>query len=387
VLEIKPPQEDDRPAMARVVGLAFNYQANADNIKLKGKLCAFDGGTLVGTAGAHALGQWFGGRAVPCAGVAAVAVLPEHRGRGAASRLLVQLLHQERAQGRVVSTLYPANAPLYRKLGYEFAGLRPQMVVPVADLPPGPTEGLREMRDEDVPALEECFSRFAAGHNGPVMATEPGFFTDNALAHSGEGAHQRTVLVDGADGPQGYASYFTDQQNFGGYRLTCKHLVALGADGLRALLAYFRRFENSARTFAWYGPSGSPSMSLALGTNGFALESSAIRWMARLLDVPAALEARGYPPVDGEVTIEVDDPVMPGNRGPWLVRADGGRVRVTPGGGGAKALSVNALSALYTGYATPSDLVLTGNMEAGDQRGPFLTALFAGASPWMPDFF
>jgi predicted acetyltransferase len=117
------------------------------------------------------------------------------------------------------------------------------------------------------------------------------------------------------------------------------------------------------------------------------MEHSSVRWMGRVLDVPAALEARGYAPVDGEATIEVDDPALPGNRGPWRVRAEGGRVSVAPGSGGTKPMSINAFSALYTGYATPTDLVLAGALDADDQRRPFLGALFAGTAPWMPDFF
>ncbi len=85
---------------------------------------------VVGTSQAIAFDQWFGGSRVPCAGVASVAVLPEYRGRGVAGALMTQLLQHRRGQGDAVSTLYPANAQLYRRLGYEFAGLRPEFRAP-----------------------------------------------------------------------------------------------------------------------------------------------------------------------------------------------------------------------------------------------------------------
>ena len=45
-------------------------------------LGAFDGDRLVGSALFHDMRQWWYGRAVPMAGVAAVMIAPEDRGRG-----------------------------------------------------------------------------------------------------------------------------------------------------------------------------------------------------------------------------------------------------------------------------------------------------------------
>ncbi len=46
----------------------------------------------------------------PCAGVAAVAVPPEYRGRDDARALVSELLARERRDAVAVSVLYPANA-------------------------------------------------------------------------------------------------------------------------------------------------------------------------------------------------------------------------------------------------------------------------------------
>ena len=290
-----------------------------------------------------------------------------------------------------VSALYPANAQLYRQLGYEYAGLHPGFRAPIRDVPPARGE-VAEMAGPGLDGVIACFSRFAAGHNGPVQATDPARWASDILAHPGEGTHQRTVAVHGPDGDiDAYASYFLENAGGDGYRVTCKHLVAMTEPALRSLLGYFRRFENAARELAWFGPPTGGPVGLALSTNAFALQPTLNRWMGRILDVPRALEGRGYLDVSGELVFELSDPLFPDNAGPWLVRAAGGQVTVTPAPATAPApwppVPVGLFSALYTGFATVDDLVLLGALGAADDRLDLLSALFSGPAPWMPDFF
>jgi predicted acetyltransferase len=393
VLEIRPPAETDRAAIAAVGALAFNMEARADRVAFdsRRRLCSYDGDRVVAGAYSIPFGQWLGGKQVPCAGIAAVVVLPEYRGRGAARALVGELLAQERDDGKAVSALYPANAALYRHLGYEYAGLHPGFRAPVADIPPARAE-VAEMGSADVDGVIACFSRFAAAHNGPVQPKDRARWETDVLAHPGEGSHQRTVVVAGGPGEiAGYASYFLESTGGNGYRVACKHLVAVTAPALTALLGYFRRFENAAAEIAWFGPPSGGPAGLALATSTFALQPTLNRWMGRILDVPRALEGRGYPDVSGELVVELSDPLFPDNAGPWLVRAAGGQVTVTPSAHPAPAkarpLPIGLFSALYTGFATVGDLVLRGALDQTDPRLPLLSALFNGPVPWMPDFF
>jgi predicted acetyltransferase len=210
----------------------------------------------------------------------------------------------------------------------------------------------------------------------------------------------RAVVVPNGAGLAGYASYYLEPWGPGGlgqdsYKAVCNHLVFDDARALRALLGYFRGFENAARDLAWYGPPSTSPMGLAIGSNGFSVKPDLTRWMTRVLDVPLALRSRGFPPVSGEAVLEIDDNLFPENAGPWLVHADAGRVSVEPAGdanaaqphGPTKPLPIGLFSALYTGFATPGDLVVMGALDDDDERFAFLSALFAGPVPWMPDFF
>ncbi|MGA3220741.1 MAG: GNAT family N-acetyltransferase [Acidimicrobiales bacterium] len=110
MLEIRPPTEADRAGIAAVGALAFNMEARTEGVNFdsRRRLCSYDGERVVAIAHSIAFGQWLGGQQVPCAGIGAVAVLPEYRGQGAARALVSELLAEERGNGMAVSALYPA---------------------------------------------------------------------------------------------------------------------------------------------------------------------------------------------------------------------------------------------------------------------------------------
>ncbi|HTV10752.1 MAG TPA: GNAT family N-acetyltransferase [Acidimicrobiales bacterium] len=388
MLEIRPPEASDRDAVAAIDSFSFNGRTRPEAVPLEGALCCFDGGRAVASATALPFEQWFGGCRARCAGVASVAVLPEYRGRGLAGRLVRQLLEERRRGGDAVSVLYPANAALYRQLGYEYAGLMPEFRMPVADLPAARGE-VSEMTDADLPDIMACFARFAAQHNGPVQSGDHARWREHVLAHVGEGAHQRTVLVRGEGGVEGYASYFLGSWEGHGYPLICKHLVALAPACLRALLGHLRHFENSANSVSWRGAPSTAPVGIAARASAFSVVPEVRRWMLRVLDVGAALSSRGYGQTAGEVVIEVEDNLFPGNSGPWLLQVERGEGRATVSAARppVKPLPIGYFSALFTGFATPWDLVLLGALDEDDPRLALLSALFGGPTPWMPDFF
>ena len=387
VLEIREPAEVDRAGIARVASLSFNSNVNEDDVVLSGSLCAFDRGRAVAVARSIPFGQWFGGARLACAGIAGVAVLPEYRGHGVARDLMYQLLIREGARGVAVSSLYPSNAALYRQLGYEYAGLRPRFHVSVAELPAARGH-VREMADGEVAEVMDCFSRFASGHNGPVDVREPSYWATRVLAQRAELATHGPSWCPGTSGLAGYASYYLEDRTGDHYRLVCKHLVALNATALSSLLGYFRRFQNSAKDLAWSGPPTMGAVGLSLQSNGYSVAAALSRWMMRIVDVQQAVEARGYPDVDGEAVVAVDDPLFPANTGPWTLRAARGKVKVSRATqASAKPVPIGLLSALYSGFATVNDLVLLGGLTEDDSGLGLLSALFAGPVPWMPDAF
>ena len=182
------------------------------------------------------------------------------------------------------------------------------------------------MSADGLGALADCFSTFRSAHNGPVENRDPAFWVDRALAHEGEGTYQRTAVVTDNGGITGYASYFLEERTRRTpTRLVCKHLVATSTAALSCLIRYFRRFENAAKDLVWYRAGERRATGLALQSNGFAVSPVLDRGgCCGCWTCPRALEARGYPDVEGETVLEDPRPAVPGELDgwPWQGRCD-----------------------------------------------------------------
>jgi predicted acetyltransferase len=390
MIEFRPPAEDDRDAVMRLAQLAFpvptaHLEDRVRHLRLERYVGAYERGRLIATAQAHPLQQWFGGQPVPCAGIASVTAAPERRGMGIVSELMREVLRRERDRGAMVSCLFPATAPVYRRLGYEYAGTYTEYTAKLRSLPPSKAGLVEAFEGEDHEPLRECFRRFAAAHNALVDGEAPDWWPSRILRRVGPDTVAHAVTVAGESGVEGYAA-FTREDVEHGFALSCTHLVATTRAALEALYGYFRRFQGIGRELRWQGPPADPAVFLF--TEQSVETAFTFRFMLRLLDVQGALEARGYPDVEGTATITVADDLFEENDATFELTAGGGKVRAEVVDRQSRTrLSIGMLSALYSGYAAPIELVRLGVLDADDPAMPVLTLLFAGPSPWMPDFF
>jgi predicted acetyltransferase len=394
-VEFRAPVEDDREHMLDVMQAAFGMQPGwrqrmGPNLRIELYLCAYDDGRVVATSLSHPLQQFFGGREVPCAGIAAVAAMPDMRGKGTGGALVAELLRQRRDAGDLISTLYPATVAVYRKLGYEIAGQFTELSAPLRTLPRTGGEGIRLETRRDANRLDDmraCFRAWAAGHNGPVWFQDDFWWRARVLRLSEPDAVPHVVLAHGDNGLEGYACYQRGPREGFGIDPSCTHLVARTRRAAAALFGYFGGYHSVGDKLSWHGPPNEP-LALLLAESRSVERTFQFPWMSRLLDVPGALEARGYPEIDGECVIAVDDPLFPENAGPFRIEANAGKVAVSPVEGEAGSpIPVGLLTALFTGHLSPADLVRLGAAAPDHPALPLLGRLFAGPPPWSPDFF
>jgi predicted acetyltransferase len=161
-----------------------------------------------------------------------------------------------------------------------------------------------------------------------------------------------------------------------------------GADA--ALFALFAGYASTNGMVTWSGPDPDPAALYAL-SDRFARLVERWHWMLRLVDLPAALQARPWPSgVAGRVAFRVEDPVCPWNTGAWRLELAGGEGRVEPAlpSDQAATADIRGLASLFTGFAGPDDLVRARLLAGFDADAvDLLRAAFASPRPWTAEFY
>lgn len=343
-------------------------------------------------AAARVLGleQWFGGRAVPLGGYSPVAAAPEFRGRGWGRAVTVAQFAAMRARGEVVAGLYPAALSLYRAVGFEAAGSYVHRRFPARDLasmaPSRPVE-VRRGSPEDLPAVRRCHERSGPGRDGTIR--RPQHWWDQRLPPDLAGV--ALYVIDEPDAPGEVRGYAATRQGPGrrpyDYSVTAIEVLADDPDDVRALWRLVASAYAQAPDLHVIGPAEDDLFLLADHTDPEVVRNE-IRWMLRLVDLPAAVAARGWPAgVAGTVHLQVRDEHAPWNDGRWVLEVADGAACATPGGDGAVEASIGGLSCWWSGYAAASRLVRTGHLRGPVAEVATLDRLLPAAPPVLVDFY
>jgi predicted acetyltransferase len=337
---------------------------------------AFTGGALAATAHVHGLASWFGGRPVATAGIANVAVRPEERGTGLLAPLFAAVAADAHERGEAVSTLFPTAPGIYRRLGYELVGELVDVEVPVAALsriPPGPGVVLLRAGADDREAARAVYDRWAAAQDGTLTrrTAARGFLDDH---------HALTLaVVDGA--VAGYAAWAGRE----GYRadrsaVEVRELVAVSAPAAVALWRLLGGFGSAAATVR-LRTSGADTARLVLPAAAW---RPVAQWPygLRVLDVAAALTARGVNPLDATLPFTV---------------AGVGAFRLVAAGGAAHCARVdradgpvftgNGLALAYAGVQSCANLRFAGLLTGPDADDARWDALLGGRPFHIRDYF
>ena len=325
--------------------------------------------------------QYFGGRRIAMTGVHAVAIAPEQRGSGVGRALLEESVRElARPGGPPIACLYPATQPIYRAVGFEQAGSYTQYRVPIAALPLGRHEPPVERLPSDTAAVAQqlgpIYARFARRQNGFVDRSE-WFWRRQVDPLNGESRAVYAVREQGAI--TGYTTLRRRWQVAGhnsmGHDVLCREMVAETPAALRRLLTLIADDRSLGQHLLITGPPNSVDAMLLVEQS--ATVDMQLRWMVRILDAAAALEARGYPPgLAATVGFEIEDDLVEGNRGRLSLEVSGGRGRATRGAASDRSISldVRALAALFTGYLPAEELARAGLAAGADDALAAATA-------------
>ena len=171
------------------------------------------------------------------------------------------------------------------------------------------------------------------------------------------------------------------------YSLGCRDLVWHDAETARTLLGFAASHRALATDLTWTGPVEDP-VTFFLDEQDASAQWSML-WMARLIHVRNALEARGYPPgVEASVEFSVEDAVLATNSRAYRLQVSRGQARVESIDRARMKVDVGGLAAMYTSWLPAREAVRCGHLiDAGKQEVEILEAIFAGAKPWLADQF
>jgi predicted acetyltransferase len=338
---------------------------------------------LIGGLATLDMGQWWGGERVQMTGIAAVGIAPEYRGSGAAIALVEHTLKELYARGIPLSALYPAVQALYRKVGYEQGGSWCNWEVSTKSIQlreqPLPLQAISPLNHQVFHELYQQQARLTPGY----LDRHPAIW--ERLIQPDEKETFYAYFIGTKEKPQGYI-LFSQHSAEDGSILRIKDWVILTSAAAQTFWSFFASHRSQIDHVQWRS-SVNDSLTLLLPEQTAKLRYT-IRWMLRVVDVVKALEMRGYPSrIQAELHLDIQDNLLDANNGKFILSVANGRGEVTKGGKGELQLDIRELAPLYTSLFTPYNLQIAGKLHGTETAISAATQIFAGASPWMADFF
>ena len=342
---------------------------------------AFHGNLLVAQAINREFHSWFGGAAIPTAGIAFVGVTAEYRGRAIVRPLLDAVLASAVDRGATVSALFPTAPRIYRGLGYERISDLIVASVPtsVLTVPPVSSTSTRRATVDDLVAIRKVYEAWAREQNGPLTRTSPslgGIDAEGLASFSGV-----TLAIDGTGKVTGYCAWNRGEGYGDEAVIEVVDLIGRDADAYRALLGMLGSFAGVAPTTT-IRTSGDDAVRLLLPTSHWKVTSST-PYMLRLLQVDAALSGRGYPrAITAELPFSVE-----GRRHVLSLVSGTGRCAAADHGG-TRELTPQGLASLYAGAQSCANLRSTSQLSGGGVADDETwDAVFGGRQVHIRDYF
>jgi predicted acetyltransferase len=356
---------------------------------------AWDGGAIVGGAGAFDFRMSVPGGEVPCAGVTVVGVQPTHRRRGALRAMMRAQLDGAHAHGDAIAALWASEETIYARFGYGLACWGGEATIPreySAFAEPFEPTGRIRFVDAD-----EALELFPPVYDA-VRATRAGMFSrttdwwrDRRLADPENrregGGPRRYIVHESGDEVTGYGLY-RHKPGFEAGAMDATLLVSevIGAtrEATRELWRYLLDIDWNARVSIWMLPVDHPLFYLLANPRRARFRMGDVLWV-RVLDVAKALSARSYES-EASLVFELEDHFCPWNTGRW--RLEGGTASRTDAEPELR-LGAAALGSAYLGgipfaqlaAASRVDELVSGALARAD-------ALFRTAThPWCPEIF
>lgn len=383
-------REDELPAVSRIISLAFAgtregasdwmTKAGIHNIRVLRPASGDPASCLLRIP----MGEFFGGRSVPMIGIAGVGVPPESRGKGLAGRMMAAAVQEMHAEGIPLSGLYPATQPLYQRVGYEQAGSRFEIKIPVRFIDCREKSlAVRAITDADESKVRSCYTNFARAHDGPL---DRGEYIWARVKLFREVPYHGFAAINETGEIEGYLYLTQNRRTDGTQDLQLTDFIFATPRAGRRLWTLLEEFASIAHDITFYGGPLHPALYL-LAEQRYSISLKHF-WMLRVIDIKRCFEARGYPSaIRGQVHLDVRDETIPANAGKWTITVEGGHASVAQGGRGNIRLDARTLAPLFSGYLSTIQLAQLGMIKGDAADIAAASALFPTGTPWLGDMY
>jgi predicted acetyltransferase len=406
-LEVRTVPANGQREWFEAIWIAFGEDLNEDSIERNLRVMEpdrtfgiYDGDQVVGGGGTFSFELTVPGPGtLRVGGVTAVGVMPTHRRQGGLRKLMLHQLADAKARGEAAGLLWASEGNIYQRFGYGLASLTSSIDIERDRAQfRKPVEWTGSIRLVDA---AEAMKKFPVIHD-QVAAVTPGFWKRNEAwwdsqiladpEHWRRGASRKFYLLNESDGkPVGYATYrIKSEWGDVGSKSVLQVIEWLGLDGAAAqdLWRYLFGVDLIGRIQYGHGSVDDPLLLMLAEPRRLQTRVGDGLWL-RILDVPAALTARGYR-ADGDIVLEVTDEVLPEVAGRWRLSARGGHADVTPSDQPADLqLDIADLGAVYLGGFTFRSLADAGRgaecTPGAIERADLLFA--TDRKPWSPHVF
>jgi predicted acetyltransferase len=360
---------------------------------------ALDGETPVGTAGAITYRLTVpGGSHIGAAGITMVGVAPSHRRRGILRQMMRWLLDQARERGEPIAILWASEGAIYQRFGYGLATIQGQFDIEptyVKFLRPAEPLGQVRMleRDEAVALFPVVYDQVRSRTPGTIVRGEVDWrhmLHDAEWMRNGNGPKYRAILEVDRE-PRAFTTYRAKGEwNDRGPNTTLLVFEVIGVDPAaeRAMWEWIIGIDLVGHVKAMRTPVPHPLFLQLTDPRRLGMTIGDGLWI-RLIDMQAALEARGYGGA-GTMTFELSDAFCPWNAGRWRLNVSDDGPRVTGERGEPGLLLDTAdLAAAYLGTFTFAQLARAGRVkECHEGAVATADAMFATATPpWCSTMF
>lgn len=349
-----------------------------------------DAGMLTATLTNLDIPVYLDGNVIAARGIGGVASDPVSRGQGHVRALIHAVLTDDRAQGKLISALYPFSHAFYGKFGYALCYEHQKATFPTDALkvfrPQTPPQARLLYPNDGLAALIPIYTAFARQYSFMAARSEHSW-TRFEISEPRKAERYWYVLSRGGKDTAYVSFSYRAGEKPMERILSVRDYAFADRQGFQDLMSFLYRFAAQAKEVEMFLPDNLPLSTLA--ENAYAVgKADAHRPMARVLHVENVLNALRHPQENGEYSVFVDDDFLPENTGCYTVRftADGMVSAIRGEGQADLHVSVQTFAQLVFGFLSLEEAAYKPDVRISGNDA-LLHKVFVKKALFLEDFY